>query len=100
VLCVIADHRRQQLAGDERRRAYCDAAVRDGCSAADHRRRSLQLEQAAVRDWQELGAEFGERDLAGRAVEQAESELPSSSRTSTLIPDCVMNSCSAAREKL
>ena len=76
VRCVIADDRRQQLARDERRRAYCDAAVRDGCGATDHRRRRLQLEQAAVRDRQELGSELGERDLAGRAVEQAESELP------------------------
>jgi len=57
----------------------CDASgALIGCGATDQRRRRLQLEQAARRAIGEGTwlPNFGERYLAGGAVEQAESELP------------------------
>ena len=56
--------------------APIDSAVaRRARRAADVRRRRLEIDQAAVGDRQEAGAELGERDAAGGALEQAEAEL-------------------------
>jgi len=74
-LRVLADHRGQQLARDQRGGADGEAPVRGRGRATDVGGRGLQLEQAAVGDRQELGAELGQRDAARGAFEQAKPEL-------------------------
>jgi hypothetical protein len=95
-----ADRLRQELGGGKRRRADREAiaraaAARERCSAAVSR--SRRLRSATGRNFAP-----GSVSITLRVVRsnRRKPSCVSSSRTSTLIPDCVMKSSSAAREKL
>ena len=69
------DKRRQQVRGDERRRADRDHLIPCAGAAAGDRRRVVDVGQGTADDRQERGAVPRQRHLPRRALEHAESEL-------------------------